>query len=212
MLREQDAAAVADAYDLGDSPVLVGPIARGEVGQVWRISTSSGSWAVKEPFDRPSIAEATDDAIFQELVHKSGVRMPGVVKTRTGDVLADVGSATVRVYTWVELCERDARLDPETVGRIVANIHRVEYVGDNPVDPWYTDPVGADRWDDLASLVTDDVLPDTVVNDGHSQIFCPAHHAGHFFLIHRCRHARHRGAHDLIQSHVRMRKDQIAHR
>jgi Ser/Thr protein kinase RdoA (MazF antagonist) len=154
MLLERDAAAIADEYDLGDAPVLVGPIARGEVGQVWRLSTSAGSWAVKEPFDPPSMAEAVDDAVFQDLVYARGVRMPAVVRSRTGAVLADVGSATVRVYTWVDLCERDARVDPATIGSIVADIHRVEYIGDNPVDPWYTDPVGADRWDELVDQLT----------------------------------------------------------
>jgi aminoglycoside phosphotransferase (APT) family kinase protein len=80
--------------------------------------------------------------------------MPKVVRTPAGEVLADVGSAVVRVYSWVDLCERDPRLDPATVGRIVASIHRVEYVGDNPVDPWYTDPIGGDRWDDLLRELT----------------------------------------------------------
>ena len=55
----------------------------------------------------------------------------------------------VRVYEWVDLAQRDPWLDPATVGRIVASIHRVHHIGANPVDPWYTDPIGADRWDDL---------------------------------------------------------------
>ena len=25
----------------------------------------------------------------------------------------------------------------------------MRYIGTNPVDPWYTDPIGADRWDEL---------------------------------------------------------------
>jgi hypothetical protein len=154
MLAQGDAAAIADLYELGDAAVLVGPVARGEVGQVWRLSTSAGSWAVKEPFEPPSVAETMDDAAFQDLVRASGVPMPGVVRTPAGAVLADVGSATVRVYTWVDLCERDARLDPATMGRVVADIHRVEYTGANLVDPWYTDPVGADRWDELVQQLT----------------------------------------------------------
>ncbi len=149
MLDRRDADAIAGLYQLGDDAVLSGPVARGEVGQVWRLTTSLGSWAVKEPFEAPSIAEVNDDAAFQDVVARTGLDMPPVVRTEGGDVLADVGSATVRVYGWVDLGERDPWLDPATVGHIVASIHRVKHIGDNPVDPWYTDPIGADRWDQL---------------------------------------------------------------
>jgi len=88
-------------------------------------------------------------------VAATGVSMPPVVRSVRGEVLADVGSATVRVYEWVDLLERDPWLDPATVGGIVASIHRVAYHGKNPVDPWYTDPIGADRWDQLIRELTD---------------------------------------------------------
>ena len=149
MLAATDAARIADHYALGGDAVLSGPVARGEVGQVWRLTTSLGAWAIKEPFERPSADESHDDAAFQDEVFASGVLMPMVVRTTAGDVLAELESATVRVYQWVDLEVRDAMLDPATIGRIVAAIHRVRYLGSNPVDPWYTDPIGAGRWDDL---------------------------------------------------------------
>src|SRR6185295_4462798 len=149
MLDAIDAAQIADRYALGNNAVLSGPVARGEVGQVWRLTTSRGSWAIKEPFERPSADESRDDAAFQDQVFASGVLMPKVVRTTAGDVLAELESATVRVYQWVDLKVRDAMLDAATVGRIVAAIHSVRYMGSNPVDPWYTDAVGGERWDDL---------------------------------------------------------------
>ena len=149
MLDATDAERIADCYALGSDALLSGPVARGEVGQVWRLATSLGAWAIKEPFERPSADESHDDAAFQDGVFASGVLMPKVVRTTTGDVLAELESATVRVYQWVDLQVRDAMLDPATVGRIVAAIHRVRYFGSNPVDPWYTDPIGGERWDDL---------------------------------------------------------------
>ena len=148
-LEGPDAARIADLYGLGGEAVLSGPVARGEVGQVWRLTTSLGAWAIKEPFERPSADEANDDAAFQDEVFASGVSVPKVVRTTSGEVLAELDSATVRVYQWVDLEQRDATLDPSTVGRIVSAIHRVRYMGGNPIDPWYTDPVGAERWDEL---------------------------------------------------------------
>jgi Ser/Thr protein kinase RdoA (MazF antagonist) len=155
MLDPRDGEQIAALYRLGGDAVLMGPVARGEVGQVWRLTTALGSWAVKEPFEQPSTSEVNDDAAFQDVVVAAGVSMPAVVRTTAGDVLAEVGSAHVRVYEWVDLGERDPWLDPATVGRIVASIHRVKFIGENPVDPWYTDPIGADRWDELIRDLTD---------------------------------------------------------
>jgi Ser/Thr protein kinase RdoA (MazF antagonist) len=154
MLGAADAKRIADLYGLGADAALSGPVARGEVGQVWRLTTSLGTWAVKEPFERPSADEANDDAAFQDAAFASGVSMPKVVRTTSGEVLAELESATVRIYEWVDLQRRDATLDPAAVGRVVAAIHRVNYMGSNPVDPWYTDPIGAERWDDLISQLT----------------------------------------------------------
>lgn len=149
MLEAAHADEIAARYQLGAQAVLAGPVARGELGQVWRLTTSRGSWAVKEPFAPPLSAEVDDDASFQDVVRAGGVPMPAVVRTVDGDVLARVGSAAVRVYEWVDLCARDPRLDPVTVGRLVAAIHRVRFMGVNGIHWWYTDAVGAPRWDEL---------------------------------------------------------------
>jgi Ser/Thr protein kinase RdoA (MazF antagonist) len=149
MLAAEDAAIIAARYGLGEDASLVGPVARGEVGQVWRLEASRGVWAVKEPFERPVVEEADDHASFQDAALAAGVPTPGIVRTVDGAVLTDLASATVRVYEWVELLEREARLDPAAVGRIVATLHQVGYQGTNDVDPWYTDRVDPDSWDDL---------------------------------------------------------------
>lgn len=149
MLLLGDAERVAGRFGLGSDAVLWGPVARGELGQVWRIETSAGRWAVKEPFDAPSRDEATDDARFQDDTRAAGVPMPAIVRTIDGDVIADVGSSVVRVYEWADLQPLNRRLDPAAVGGLVATIHRVRHVGRSPVHWWYTDAVGATRWDAL---------------------------------------------------------------
>jgi aminoglycoside phosphotransferase (APT) family kinase protein len=149
MLDPGDAAIIAARYALGDGASLIGPVARGEVGQVWRLNTSRGSWAVKEPFEAPDIEEVDDDAAFQDAARAAGVPMPAVVRAGNGDVVVNLDSTAIRVYEWVELLQRDPRLDPATVGRIMAALHSVEYAGSNGVHPWYTDPVGEEAWDDL---------------------------------------------------------------
>jgi thiamine kinase-like enzyme len=149
MLEAQLAEQIADRYALGDDAVLSGPTARGEQGQMWKIDTSLGRWAVKEPFRRRDEADVVEAAAFQEAAHGAGVPLPAIVRTVDDRVLADIGDAQVRVYDWVDFDERTADLDPVAVGRLIATIHRVPFAGSEPVDPWFTDPVGADRWDEL---------------------------------------------------------------
>jgi Ser/Thr protein kinase RdoA (MazF antagonist) len=141
--------AIASAFGLDGEAVIEGPVARGEVGQVWRLTTPSGVFAVKEPFEPPSADEVDDDAAFQDLARAAGVPMPPVVRSSDGGVLMRVGERHVRLYGWVDLLPVDRALDPVAVGEVVADVHRVVYHGSNGVDPWYTEPVGEERWDTL---------------------------------------------------------------
>jgi aminoglycoside phosphotransferase (APT) family kinase protein len=150
MLRAADAARVAVTYRLGDVLAFTGPVARGVIGQIWRLDTDAGSWAVKEWFDEPVIDELEEGARFQEAAAGAGVPSPPVIRTATGDLLAQLDATTTRVQGWVELEDRDPMLDPAEVGRLVAGLHQVPFAGRQPIDPWYTEPIGHDRWDQLA--------------------------------------------------------------
>ena len=65
MLRAADAPRVAAIYGLEHVLDFTGPVARGVIGQIWRLDTSAGSWAVKEWFDEPDRAEVEEGARFQ---------------------------------------------------------------------------------------------------------------------------------------------------
>jgi aminoglycoside phosphotransferase (APT) family kinase protein len=154
VLHEDDGPAIAAAFGLGPDGVLAGPVARGEVGQVWRLSSPAGTFAVKEPFatgETGAADDADDQARFQELASASGVPAPRVVRTTGGRVVADIAGTPVRVYGWVDLLPPDRALDPAAVGAAIADLHRVDHHGVNGIDPWYVDPVGRDSWDALAA-------------------------------------------------------------
>ncbi|CUR56491.1 putative Aminoglycoside phosphotransferase [metagenome] len=146
MLAPGDATAIAEAFGLGGDAALTGPVAAGKVGRVWRLSTASGTYAVKDPFFEVSADEAEADAAYQGVVRASGVPMPAVVRTPSGEVLATVRDQAVRVYEFVDVLPGTRRLDPETVGAMVARIHQVVVATDQPVDPWHTDPLGPATW------------------------------------------------------------------
>ena len=45
------------------------------------------------------------------------------------------------------------------MGAVVAAVHRVSVPGRGPLDPWYHEPVGADRWDELVEQLRDAGAP-----------------------------------------------------
>ena len=149
MLEVGDAAEIAERYSLGDDAALSGPIARGEVGQVWKLSTSIGTFAVKEPFDPIPEEEVLEHADYQEAAHAAGISTPAVIRATDGRPYTDMGGVQVRVFEWVDLGERDPSVNPVEVGTVVASIHRLRFAGQLPVDPWYTEPVGSAGWDGL---------------------------------------------------------------
>ena len=151
MLTPASGPGIAAAFGLGGSAALSGPVARGEQGQVWRLETDRGVFAVKDPFVEVAAEEAQADATYQDVVHRAEVPMPGVVRSADGRVLLEVDGAPVRVYEWVDVLPRDRHLDPAAVGRVIARVHRVAAPTHGPMSSWYVDPVGAERWSSVVA-------------------------------------------------------------
>lgn len=152
-----NAADLARHFALGGAARLSdGPVARGKQGLVWRLETTEGSWAVKVPFLPTTEAQVSAATAFHEAAYAAGVATPQVRRTTQGDVFASINGGQARVYEWVDLCAPDPGLDPAQVGAVVASIHGVHGpdTGPGQLDPWYREPVGADRWDELVEQLT----------------------------------------------------------
>ena len=126
---------------------------------MWRLDTTDGSWAVKVPFHQSDEGKVRSAAAFQEAACAAGVPAPQVRRTTEGCVFATCEGRQVRVYEWVDLQAPDAGIDPERVGAVVAAIHRVAAADPGPLDPWYHQPVGAGRWDQLAGQLREAGAP-----------------------------------------------------
>ncbi len=147
-----DAADLARRFALGGAATLSdGPVARGKQGHVWRLETTEGRWAVKVPFVPSSEDAVRSSTAFHEAAYAAGVPTPQVRRTTQGSVFTSVNGGQARVYAWVDLRPPDPGLDPAQVGDVVAAIHRVRVTHTSQawMDPWYGQPVGADRWDQL---------------------------------------------------------------
>lgn len=136
-----------------------GPVARGKQGLVWRLDTPESRWAVKVPLYPTDEDEVRSSTAFHEAACAAGVPAPRVRRTVEGCVFAALDGRLVRMYEWVDLRPRDAMLDPHLVGAAVAAIHRVPAAGSGPVDPWYHEPIGAQRWDQLAGQLAEEGAP-----------------------------------------------------
>jgi len=179
--------AIAEVFALGSDATMTGPAARGQMGQVWRLDTGSGTYAVKESFEPVSLEEAEADARFQDVAHAAGVPMPAVVRSRHGRVLEQVADEPVRVYQWVDVLPRTRALDPAQVGTVVAGIHRAVLPASGPLDEWFATPIGADRWaevvhalraekapyaDELAALVPQTLELETLIAPAEAEQWC----------------------------------------
>ena len=151
---------IASAYGLSEAVDDLVTVARGEQGQVWRLDTEQGSYAVKESFEPQQEDEAAADVAFQEAVLAgSNVSMPRPIRTASGSVLATVAGRGVRVYEWIDLLPTDTGFDAAVVGKTIAAIHRVRHEPGRPVHPWYTEPVGESTWHDLGRRATASKAP-----------------------------------------------------
>jgi Ser/Thr protein kinase RdoA (MazF antagonist) len=151
VLGPGSALSIAAAYDLGPVTDFAGPVARGEQGEVWRLVTARGSWAVKTTFVPLSPAEAEVPAEFQARAEDQGVPAPTGRRTRGGHWLAEVDDTVIRVFAWVDLEAPDLQLDPILVGRTVAALHRTVLPTRVRPHEWYTEPVGAAAWAEIAA-------------------------------------------------------------
>ncbi len=187
MLSEDRAGQVAGAFDLGPGARLDGPPTRGQLGQVWRLTTADGRFAVKEWFAGIDPASIEADAAFADRAREHGVRIPAVVRGVSGDVVVEVGGDPLRVWEWVDLGARTRRLDPSAVGELVARLHRCAPASDEPVGAWFAAGFGEESWqaldeqvtaheapfaEDLARLLPDLVAVESVIEPHASPIVC----------------------------------------
>jgi Ser/Thr protein kinase RdoA (MazF antagonist) len=139
---------VADAFGLGHAASLSDPVARGELGEIRRLETDHGTFAVKQALESSSVDDAESSAAYHRLCWEAGIPTPEPLRARTGRFAVEVDGEQVRVYAWADLADPDPTLDPGSVGTLVARLHQVR----NPwptseIDPWFEAPIGRAEWE-----------------------------------------------------------------
>jgi aminoglycoside phosphotransferase (APT) family kinase protein len=163
-------AGVLKAFDLGEGTLSSGPVARGWLGEIWRLDSTTGSWAVKtrgvDGSDPEDEVEST--AAFHEAAVLAGLPAPAVRRTRDGRLLAEFVGTRVGVLAWVDMAGPDSALDPVAVGSLLAGLHGMpaaRFPGPVAsaehwvVRPWFQEPVGAAAWDEVIGRVVERGAP-----------------------------------------------------
>jgi Ser/Thr protein kinase RdoA (MazF antagonist) len=156
---------VCATFGLG---VARGPMtlaARGEQGVVWRLDTERDAYAVKQLLVPQHERELSAQLELEAAAAKRGTSftLPRTVRTRAGNVLAELADWQVRVQTWVDIAEPDIFIDPWQVGLMLAELHAAGSRTAAVVDPWYTAPVGVERWEHYLSGLEEVSAPITPV-------------------------------------------------
>jgi Ser/Thr protein kinase RdoA (MazF antagonist) len=146
------AATIARTYGLRGPATLTGPVDRGELGEIWRLETAEGRYAVKVPFAPVDPAELLEPAAFADAVADGGVVTPRVRRGTDGSVVQSVAGRQVVLLEWLDLLPPSTALDPAEVGRLVAGVHRVPFAGVRAPSAWFCTPVGEARWRELVAV------------------------------------------------------------
>lgn len=142
-----DAQEVSDAYGLGRAASLSGPVARGELGEVRRLETERGTYAVKQALEAWAAEGVEPSTAYHRACWAAGIPTPEPLPTTGGGFAGFVDGEQVRVYAWVDLDDPDPMLDPGAVGDLVARLHAVDHPWPTAdVDPWFDVPVGRREW------------------------------------------------------------------
>jgi Ser/Thr protein kinase RdoA (MazF antagonist) len=145
--------ALAERFDLGMVRGTPAYVTRGAMGEIWRLDTSRGRWAVKWQFPWAPAEARPGDLQVQAAAARAGIPLPRPVMTPDADAVVLIEDRHARVYEWVEL---DVPVRPpagkataEEAGRLLGVLHRLAIKPGTPADTWYTRAPSPDAWSGL---------------------------------------------------------------
>src|SRR5688500_4923401 len=95
---------VGKRFDLGRPSGPLTSAGRGGTGEVFRLDTERGWWAVKALF-AGTTDNSEEDVRLQLAAAISGARLPRPIHTEAGRAVIEVGKQRIRVYDWVDIAD-----------------------------------------------------------------------------------------------------------
>ncbi len=158
---EEIARQACAAYGLTTGPrASLTPVARGAMGQIWRLDLGSQRYALKELLWGADEESVRSEATVTARLAAAGVRLPGSLPSADGRFLVRLtgrlGGRWLRLYQWVDGRPVDLIADqdvPGRVGELLGRLHahaRAMPLPAGEPDPWYDTVPGPGTWDELA--------------------------------------------------------------
>ena len=136
---QRAADAIADHYGLGGGPWTMTPVARGALGQIWKLSGGGTTWAVKELLFGCDEEQVRREAALRDAAEELGISAPRLMPNRDGSHVTRLDGSYVKLYDWVGGGEAD-RTDPEMLswcGQTLALLHRAGEGATETPNAWY---------------------------------------------------------------------------
>jgi Ser/Thr protein kinase RdoA (MazF antagonist) len=150
--------ALAELFGLGRVDVPPAYVTRGAMGEVWRLETAAGRWAVKWQFPWVSTEPRPADLAVQRAAAAAGIPLPRPVTTPDDAAVVPVDGRPARVYEWADLGPPLTVPVPPAVaaeaGRLLGLLHGLRLPPVGPPDPWYTEIQPDSYWPGLIARAT----------------------------------------------------------
>lgn len=147
---------IADTYALGAGDWTMTPVARGALGQIWKLSGNGTAWAVKELLFEKDEPDVGAESALRDAAETLGISAPRLMPDRTGAHVVRLPEGSyVKLYDWVDGTAADPS-DPATLrwcGRTLAILHTAgaaraghRAAGTNGATRSPTGPNSSGRW------------------------------------------------------------------
>ncbi|MGK3942625.1 phosphotransferase [Streptomyces caeruleatus] len=153
---------IADAYGLGAGSRTMTPVARGALGQIWKLSGNGTAWAVKELLFEKDEPDVGAESALRDAAETLGVSAPRLLPDRTGARVVRLPEGSwAKLYDWVDGTAADPS-DPEILGwcgRTLALLHKAGEGASGTPSSWYERCNPAAEWAELLEKVERAGLP-----------------------------------------------------
>ncbi|EDY59839.1 MULTISPECIES: phosphotransferase [Streptomyces] len=153
---------IADAYELGAGPWTMTPVARGALGQIWKLSGNGTAWAVKELLFEKDEPDVGTEAALRDAAETLGISAPRLLADRTGSHVVRLPEGSwAKLYDWVDGTAADPS-DPEILswcGRTLAILHTAGEGPSGTPSGWYERCNPESDWAELLGRVERAGLP-----------------------------------------------------
>jgi Ser/Thr protein kinase RdoA (MazF antagonist) len=131
---------IADTYALGTGDWTMTPVARGALGQIWKLSGNGTAWAVKELLFETDEPDVGAESALRDAAETLGISAPRLMPDRTGAHVVRLPEGSyVKLYDWVDGTAADPS-DPATLswcGRTLAILHKAGAGTSGTPSGWY---------------------------------------------------------------------------